>query len=490
MTMEFLELTVVEGTATGAARRQLRSGGLGSGFAANSGAGGARRRHVSEGELEGGGELEEPTIPAFGLAQRFRHSGGTMSSHEFGTCESVRYRLTRGQEGSVGSARRVRTAVGYAPLDLAAYGFLVKQPPMLSAFGDQWFQLLTDGLAFAGRPVRLPTVVLREVVAVQAARAARYEGTTRVVDAAAFGGRIAWVVQLLVQEGIAVGGSTTGDYQQLVRIVARLLASGRASGVAEALAQIVDGIVLLAATQAVSKAEASDTVMLRALVSALYEVTAHAVGRVLMQDTPAGSQQLVAVMTERVALRATAGGQVDLRILLEESVGFAATLSIDNGEYIAWVLNTESKGLSRYTNYPFNSFARIGGRYFGVASDGVHRLEGDDDNGEDIAAFIRTGLEAFGTRRLKRIPEAFIGYTSDGTLVLKAIIVDEEGNKSAAIYRLPTRGAANKRANRFKLGRGLESVDWAFELHNADGSDFELGNIEFRPANMTRRTRG
>jgi hypothetical protein len=195
-------------------------------------------------------------------------------------------------------------------------------------------------------------------------------------------------------------------------------------------------------------------------------------------------------MTERVALRATAGGQVDLRILLEESVGFAATLSIDNGEYIAWVLNTESKGLSRYTNYPFNSFARIGGRYFGVASDGVHRLEGDDDNGEDIAAFIRTGLEAFGTRRLKRIPEAFIGYTSDGTLVLKAIIVDEEGNKSAAIYRLPTRGAANKRANRFKLGRGLESVDWAFELHNADGSDFELGNIEFRPANMTRRTRG
>ncbi|HEY1034568.1 MAG TPA: hypothetical protein VGE09_06265 [Pseudoxanthomonas sp.] len=490
MTMEFLPLTNVSYGGVGTARRTRRASALGFVIAADSGIATARRRRISFGLLEGGGEIEVPAIPAVGNAQRFRHSTGILASHDAGTVESVRFRRSAAQEGSVARAQRQRFSRGYAELDLSAYGFLVDQPPVMSAFGDQWFQILSDGLAFAGRPVRLPTAVLREIVAIQAGRRALYEGTQRIEDVAAFGSRITWVVQLLVQEGVAVGGVATADFTQLIRVVARLLASGQAAHFAEALVQVIDGIVLLAASQSLNKAEVSDTVALRALVDALYAAVAHALDRVLLQATASGTQQFVAVVTERVAMLATASGQVDLVMLLRESIGFAATLSIDNGEYIAWVLNTESKGLSRYTNYPFNSFAKIGGRYFGAASDGVHRLDGEDDNGDDIHAFIRSGLEAFGTRRLKRIPEAFVGYSSDGTLILKAIIVDEDGNKSAAIYRLPTRGAANKRANRFKLGRGLESVDWAFELHNADGADFDLGSIEFRPANLTRRTRG
>lgn len=490
MTMEFLPLTTVAYTGGGSARRRHLSVGTGSGMAAGSGFGGARRSLVSFGLLEGGGDIEAPPIPAIGIAQRFRQTAGTMTSHDFGTGTAVRTPRSRGQQGSVGEARRVRISAGYGPLDLTAYGFFVKRPPLMSALGDQWFQVLNEAIALSGRPTRMPTAVLREVVALQSVRSARFEGTKRAQDIAMFGERAAWVVRLLAQEGIALGGTASADFLQVARVVARLLASGTARNVAEAFSQVVDGIVLLGMQEAMGKADITDTVAIGEIMDSLYTAVARAVSRVLLQGTPSTEYHIVAVVRDAVALGANLSSTVDLVMLLQEAVGFAATLSIDSGEYVAWVLNAESKGLSRYTNYPFNSMAKIGRKYIGAASDGLHLLDGEDDNGEDINAFIRAGIFDVGTRLKKRMPEAFIAYTSDGTLVLRVIIVDEDGNKSSCHYRLPMRGAGNKQANRFKIGRGLESIDWAFELHNVEGADFDLSGLEFRPLFLSRRTRG
>jgi hypothetical protein len=277
----------------------------------------------------------------------------------------------------------------------------------------------------------------------------------------------------------------------VARVISRLLASGRAQHELDAVAQLIDAVVFLAIAGGMESATAVDAVALRGTVTAAYQLVARAVERLLMQATASGAQIMTVVVREGLAMRANLDHDADLTMLLRESVGFAATITLDSGEYLAWVVNAESKGLSTYNNYPFNSFAKVGQRYLGAGHDGLYWLDGANDAGTGIHAYIRSGLQAFGTRRLKRIPEAFIGYTSDGTLLLKAIVIDEETqDKSVAIYRLPMRRAVGLTPNRFKLGRGLDSVDWAFELHNVDGADFDLASIEFRPIFMSRRTRG
>src|SRR5690606_22124704 len=145
---------------------------------------------------------------------------------------------------------------------------------------------------------------------------------------------------------------------------------------------------------------------------------------------------------------------------------------------------------SRYTQYPFNSFAKIGGRYMGCAPDGLYWLEGDDDDGTPIPAKIRLGMDNLGSRRIKHMPECYIGYTSDGVLLLKAVFSNEEGGLNMAIYRLKPRAAATLREHRFELGRGLKAVDWDFDIENVDGADFDLRSVEFHVLNTARRTRG
>ncbi len=492
MTMEFLELATVAGDGTGSSFARLRTAGLGFTIAEGSAYGSSEAEFRTAGTLVGGGDVAPPAIPALGHSDSYFTSGAVAYSRIYGEggASDAGAFATRGQDGTMGASSAGFQSAGYVTSDLSAYGFVVARSPIISSFGDVWFQSIVESVAMAALPTRQPIMVLRELVALQATLRNRYEGKQSATDTAAFGSRLAWILRQLIEEGIALNGTGTVDRQQVVRIVARLLASGSASHVAEALVQLVDGLVLLSAQEALAKVDASDTVRMTAVVSALYEMIARAVSQLLLQATARGEQQMVVVLRESVVLNVDLSNQVELNLLLREAIGFAATLSFDNGEYIAWVLNTESKGLSRYTNYPFNSMTRFGSRYYGAASDGIHRLDGDTDNGEQIHAFIRSGLSDYGTRLLKRTPECFIGYTSTGTLVLRVIIVDEDGNKASAHYTLPTRGAANKRPNRFKLGRGLDSVDWAFELHNVDGADFDLGSVEFRPVNLTRRTRG
>lgn len=491
MTMQFEPITATNGTGVGSARLLMRSRGSGSAIAAGSGEGRAMLGMRSSGRLESTTVIVNPPIPAYGTAQLFGRSSGTGYGQEFGDGEAMLGGTSRGMDGAGGSAMLGMRSSGSDLPELTAYGMLVERESIMYGYGDQWFVTLTDPVVMRGNVVNLPVAVLREVVRVQSEVAARYAGTHRITDRAVFGERLGWIVPILLREGIAVGTGVNPDFLQVVRVVARVLASGQASNIADAIAVVSDGIVFLATTGGLTKAEITDTVVLGAAVETIYAYVARALERVLMRSAATGTQIMVAVVREQVLMGASLTHQAELTMVLRDAVGFVATLSFDDGEYIAWVLNVESKGLSSYTNFPHNSFANIGGRWAGATSQGLEWLDGDDDNGEDIHAFIRSGLHAFGTRLNKGMPEAFIGYASDGTLLLKMVVVDEEsGDKHAAIYRLPARGAANIRANRFKVGRGLESVDWAFEIHNVDGAAFDLASVQFRPVILTRRTRG
>ena len=99
---------------------------------------------------------------------------------------------------------------------------------------------------------------------------------------------------------------------------------------------------------------------------------------------------------------------------------------------------------------------------------------------------IKTGISNLGSGLKKRVPRAYIGYTSDGTLLLKTITT-QTGQKIERWYQLGEHTADAPYQGRVKMARGVDSVYWQFELTNIDGADFEIDTLQLYPVAITRR---
>jgi len=177
-----------------------------------------------------------------------------------------------------------------------------------------------------------------------------------------------------------------------------------------------------------------------------------------------------------------------LQALFSEQIDTYVSIRVGDDTFCGWVMNTESTGFSEYSNYPFNSLVSAEGRYFAVAQDGVYELTGDSDQGEPIAASIKTGLMDLETSFTKDAKAAYIGYTSTGRMVLK-VSTTERGRKNEWWYEAKPSSAGAPRSGRFTIGRGLRSRYFQFELVNAEGDDFELDGIEIMYSILSRRLR-
>lgn len=147
----------------------------------------------------------------------------------------------------------------------------------------------------------------------------------------------------------------------------------------------------------------------------------------------------------------------------------------------AWAVNLDGFGSTTYSGYPFNSFANIGGRYFGAAASGIHELDGDTDGGAPIRASVDFGDVDFGNSFKKTVAECYLGMSSTGHLFIKILAEGQE-----FIYR--TLGySEHMQQQRVTLGKGLRPNYAGLQLFNDDGADFALDSVEFVPVTMTRR---
>jgi len=151
---------------------------------------------------------------------------------------------------------------------------------------------------------------------------------------------------------------------------------------------------------------------------------------------------------------------------------------VDIGD--AWVVNADSKAITRYERYGFNSFAALGGRHFGVRPDGVYLLEGADDAGRAITSGVALGQHDFGTQALKHLDAVYAGVSSTGTLFLRVGV-----GKSQFTYRA-RRKDDHMKVQRFDTGRGLRSNYFTFEL-TSEADAFELDSVTFHVLPSQRR---
>lgn len=147
-----------------------------------------------------------------------------------------------------------------------------------------------------------------------------------------------------------------------------------------------------------------------------------------------------------------------------------------------WVVNHATGGSTRYENYDFNSYAKIGDQYYGAKNDGVYVLEGDDDEGSPIRASVSYGKRDFFTPKLKRLSNAYFGVSGSGRLFVKVILPD--GTSHVYATRQAQSDLAVRRAD---LGKGLRANYFELELYNEEGGDFELSTVEFVSATIERR---
>jgi hypothetical protein len=153
---------------------------------------------------------------------------------------------------------------------------------------------------------------------------------------------------------------------------------------------------------------------------------------------------------------------------------------------LAVAMHTETMALTTYSNYPFNSFATFNGVYLGAGPAGIFALSGTDDAGVNIDASARVGSSDFSTSHVKRVDRVYVGYRTDGDMILR-IFTDEIHVRD---YRLRATGRAGLHGNHVRLGKGLRSRYWQFEVRNVDGADFQMNMIELEPTTLQRRVGG
>lgn len=158
-----------------------------------------------------------------------------------------------------------------------------------------------------------------------------------------------------------------------------------------------------------------------------------------------------------------------------------------NDSVMAYVVNASTGAVTTYLNYNFNSFAKIGGRYFASGPSGIYELVGTTDAGTSITATVTmptTDLETeeVPSELLKRVPAAYLGVTTTGDMLLRVT-----ANGSQNTYTLAGTATSTLHTGRITLGQGVAARYWDFEISNVNGADFMLESVVFYPVALTRR---
>lgn len=156
--------------------------------------------------------------------------------------------------------------------------------------------------------------------------------------------------------------------------------------------------------------------------------------------------------------------------------------------YLTLAVNLKNLAISQYTNYNFNSFAKIGDTHIGFNEDGIYELDNaQDDDGTAIDAFAELVRSDWGVSNQKRVRTIYIGYEANG--VLQLILSTDEA--TAETYTLTPTLSANKQGSGELHGRrSQKGRHWDIKIANTLGCDFSLDSIHILPTILNSKPRG
>jgi hypothetical protein len=139
-------------------------------------------------------------------------------------------------------------------------------------------------------------------------------------------------------------------------------------------------------------------------------------------------------------------------------------------EIFALALNTKNFGLTKYTNYDYNSLCVFNGIALGAKRGGIYSLSGLDDDGTAIPWKIRSGKIGLGDNKLRNV--WLLGKLSGD---LKLIIETAEGDR----YEYDAEPVSETEdAVRIKVGRGLDTQYVVIEFQNESDQMITIDKIQ------------
>lgn len=307
-------------------------------------------------------------------------------------------------------------------------------------------------------------------------------------DQADAGDRLAAVYQAFLSAGADAGTSVEGMVRRLAVAQAVAFASAPLAGWKHARAEALAAALAADLLRLAHVGELTSNADVDAALAASMRQLAALESALVPADALDGALRFVVVpLVDRAPAQDSLEAWLRLFAALDTQAFTAVSLSLGDDEFTGWALTTSNRALSQYDHYPFTGFAQHGGRYYGVAADGVYLLDGDDDNGTPVSAAVRTALMNFGTAKHKRLPAVYLAYRSPGPLALKVVTTSDTGAPVERWYRVRERPTTALRETRVDIGRGLRSVYWQLELVNTDGADFDLDTMTLVPMILTRR---
>lgn len=206
----------------------------------------------------------------------------------------------------------------------------------------------------------------------------------------------------------------------------------------------------------------------------------------LLDAFEAADQQSVHSYNVDIFLAAT--GSVDsayfLDVLKAATGKVVGTYLLDaTEELFTWVINQETGAPSRYENFNFNAYAKLGENYLAATADGIYLLDGDDDDGTAIDAIATVGRTDFDTPEMKRVTAAYLGLNSSGQAHLT---LRTDQGLSSGPYKLRQLPSAST-TERAKFKRGIKSRYWEFDIQNVDGGDLQVKSAEFETSVVRNR---
>jgi hypothetical protein len=201
-----------------------------------------------------------------------------------------------------------------------------------------------------------------------------------------------------------------------------------------------------------------------------------------MDDVPSSVGTMLITVGETVLLDDTLSISQTINGLINEGITFSVDLTLDGETYLAWVMNTETYGVTNYENFRFNSMCGFNGAYYATDGTKIYRLDGQTDDGAAIDAEISLGASDFGSAFLKRMERAYLGLRADGQMVLK-VITDEKAEDWYTLESVPSALGESH----VKIGKGLKARYWRLALRNKGGSDFTLDSLRLLPLKLSRR---
>ena len=274
--------------------------------------------------------------------------------------------------------------------------------------------------------------------------------------------------------------------ETVFRLAEELVFTEACSSVHQALEVISEALLILDSVDATLALFLAELLNLGDTVGLDSHAVASLLEAIYLGDAATGGVRLTTLIPETFHLSDSLSTSAQLITLIQENINFGGVINLPDGVFEAWVLNTETHAPWKYTNYPFNSFARVKNQYLALTDAGLYELGGPDDEGTQIDSTILTGLLNFGSKQQKSVPRVYVGYTAENDILFKTITT-REGKKETNWYQLEKRTADDSTLTRGSIGRGLRSVYWQFEITNVDGSDFSLDQVKLTPMYLKRR---